>query len=91
MEGEAFHSEDLGFVWDKLSPAERQDEQAKALATQMHTSWIAFIQGKTPSADGLPPWPEFDLTTRATMILDRVSRVEDDPNASERALWTAVM
>ena len=30
LEGEAYHSEDLGFVWDKLSAAERQDEQAKA-------------------------------------------------------------
>ena len=91
MEGEAYHSEDLGFVWDKLSPAERQDEQAKALAAQMHTAWIAFIQGKTPAAASLPAWPQFDLKKRSTMILDRVSRVEDDPNAAERALWTDLM
>ncbi len=91
MEGEAYHSEDLGFVWDKLSAVERQDEQAKALATQMHTAWAAFIQGKTPAAEGLPAWPQFDLTTRSTMILDRVSRVENDPNAAERALWTGLM
>ena len=91
LEGEAYHSEDLGLVWDKLSPAERQDEQAKALAAQMHTAWIAFIQGKTPTAEGLPAWPQFDLKTRATMILDRVSRVENDPNGAERALWKGVM
>ena len=91
LEGEAYHSEDLGFVWDKLSPAERQDEQAKALAAQMHSAWIAFIQGKTPAAEGLPAWPQFDLETRKTMILDRVSRVEADPNAAERALWTGLM
>lgn len=91
MEGEAYHSEDLGFVWDKLSAAERQNEQAKALATQMHTAWIAFIEGKTPSAEGLPAWPQFDLKTRSTMILDRTSRIENDPNAAERALWTGVM
>lgn len=91
LEGEAYHSEDLGFVWDKLSPVERQDEQATALAGQMHTAWIAFIRGKTPAAEGLPAWPQFDLKTRATMILDRVSRVENDPNAAERALWTGVM
>ena len=78
-------------MWDKLSPAERQDEQAKALATEMHTAWIAFIKGKTPAADGLPAWPPFDLANRATMILDRVSRVEDDPNAAERALWNGLM
>ena len=91
MEGEAYHSEDLGFIWDKLSPAERQDEQAKGLAAQMHAAWIAFIQGKTPAADGLPAWPQFDLETRKTMILDRVSRVENDPNAAERALWKGLM
>ena len=91
LEGEAFHSEDLGFVWNKLSAAERQDEQAKALAAQMHTAWIAFIQGKTPAADGLPPWRMFDLATRSTMILDRVSRVENDPSVAERAVWAGVM
>ena len=91
LEGEAYHSEDLGFVWDKLSVAERQDEQAKALATQMHTAWTTFIHGKTPSADGLPAWPAFTLSKRSTMILDRVSRVEDDPNVAERAVWAGVM
>ena len=91
MEGEAYHSEDLGFVWDKLSPADRQDEQAKALAAQMHTAWITFIQGKTPAANGLPAWPQFNLATRSTMILDRISRVESDPNAAERALWMGLM
>ena len=91
MEGQAYHSEDIGLVWDKLSAAERQDEQAKALATRMHTAWIAFIQGKTPAAEGLPLWPQFDLATRKTMILDRVSRIEGDPNAAERALWNGIM
>ena len=91
LEGEAYHSEDLGFVWDKLSAAEQQDEQGKALAVAMHTAWIAFIQGKTPAADGLPAWPPFDLSKRATMILDRVSRVENDPNVAERAVWAGVM
>ncbi len=47
MEGEAYHSEDLGFVWDKLSPAERQDEQAKGLARSMHNAWIAFLPGQS--------------------------------------------
>ena len=91
MAGEAYHSEDLGLVWDKLSPAEQQDEQAKGLARQMQTAWAAFIQGRTPAAEGLPAWPQFDLKTRRTMILDRVSRVEEDPNAAERALWAGVM
>ena len=91
MEGEAYHSEDLGFVWDKLSAAQQQDEQAKGLAREMHGAWMAFIQGKAPAAEGLPAWPQFDLKARRTMILDRVSRVEEDPNAAERALWAGVM
>ena len=91
MEGEAYHSEDLGFVWDKLSPAELQEEQAKGLAAGMHAAWIAFIQGREPEGPGLPRWLKFDLTKRATMILDRVSRVEEDPNAAERKLWEGVL
>ena len=91
MAGEAYHSEDLGFVWDKLSKDDLQDEQAKALRDGMHGAWIAFIQGKTPAGPGLPEWPKFDLVKRPTMILDRVSRVENDPSAAERRLWDGVM
>lgn len=91
MAGEAYHSEDLGLMWDALSPEEAQDTQMKALGTQMQTAWIAFMKGKAPGADGLPSWPQFDKAKRATMILDRVSRVEGDPNAAERRLWTGVL
>ena len=37
----------------------------------------------TPEVD----WPAYDTARRATCVLDRTIRVEDDPHAALRALW----
>ena len=89
--GEAYHSEDLNFVWDKLSEPELEIAQAKALASQMHGAWTAFIQGRPPSAPGLPAWPKYTPAERPTMILDRVSSMETKPNDAELNLWNGIM
>ena len=86
--GEAYHSEDLAFVWD------REDEVGAAgavLARQMHTAWAAFVRGEAPAADGLPAWPEYTAKDRPTMVLDRVSRVETQPQERELRLWDGVL
>lgn len=90
MQGEAYHSEDLGFVWNKLDPELAQDDEAKGLAAAMQAAWISFVHGTSPAADNLPHWPQYTPTERATMILDRASRVETDPNAAELKLWTGL-
>ncbi len=87
--GMAFHSEDLGLVWDKPS---REGESAGAeasLASQMNAAWAAFLRGEAPGAPGLPFWPEYNAQTRATMRLDRTSRIEQHPQGAELALWQA--
>ena len=86
--GEAFHSEDLGLVWNKPSP-EYAPAEAQ-LASQVNTAWAAFLRGETPAAPGLPPWPAYNAGTRPTMLLDRTSQVQNAPQAAELALWHAL-
>jgi para-nitrobenzyl esterase len=56
----------------------------------MHAAWAAFIRGGEPAAGGLPAWPRYDEPRRATMVLDRASRVADDPDRALRELWSAI-
>jgi para-nitrobenzyl esterase len=91
LKGEAFHSEDLGLVWDKPNEDVSNAAAETALAKQMHAAWVAFIQGKTPGAEGLPAWPEYSSGARATMVFDQVSRVEEKPQEAELRLWDGVM
>jgi para-nitrobenzyl esterase len=40
-----------------------------------------------PNAAALPKWPAYDATTRATLIIDNETRIENDPNGEMRQLW----
>ena len=59
MKGEAYHSEDIGLVWDKPNEEITNVAAERALAKQMHAAWVAFIKGETPGAEGLPVWPQY--------------------------------
>ncbi len=91
LRGFAYHSLDVGLVWDKPNMGIAQAEAEAALARQMHTAWVAFISGETPSAPGLPQWPRYDTTRRATMVFDVQSRIEDRPQEAERRLWDGLL
>ena len=54
---------------------------ARAASEAMMTRFMKFA--RTGRAD----WPQYRLDRRATMIFDRVNRVEDDPRGWERALF----
>ena len=91
MHGLAFHSEDLGLVWDKPDQAEANAAAEAALARQVHEAWVEFVRGGVPGAKGLPPWPEYTPEARATMVLDVVSHVEQKPQEKELRLWDGVL
>ena len=83
--GEAYHSFDLGFVWERLGKSE--PDTAQKLSVQMHDAWASFVKGGAPMADGLPAWPRWNPKTRPTMILADTSRMEQQPFESELKLW----
>lgn len=57
------------------------------IATAWHEAILAFVRGGAPASPGMPAWPRFDTATRACLVFDRVSVVENDPDAAERLLW----
>lgn len=87
MSGFAYHSLDVGLVWEKPHTEVANAAAEAAIAVQIHNAWAAFIRGEVPAAVGLPAWPEYRLDTRSTMILDTISHVEERPQEAELRLW----
>jgi para-nitrobenzyl esterase len=91
FKGLAFHSEDVGLVWDKPDAGSANAAAGAAMAKQIHAAWGAFIKGRGPQAEGLPEWPSFSAGSKETMVLDVVSKVETRPMAAELALWDGIL
>jgi para-nitrobenzyl esterase len=53
-------------------------QQVDALSAMMRASWIGFIRNGNPNHAGIPPWPLFEATQRATMRFDAVSGAVGD-------------
>jgi para-nitrobenzyl esterase len=91
----AAHALELPFVWNRLDQQLAQLllgndlTPFRALALQIHDTWAAFITSGSPQGGGLPAWPRYDATTRATLIIDHESRVVEDPDGTQRMLWSA--
>jgi para-nitrobenzyl esterase len=52
----------------------------------MSEAWVAFAHTGNPNNKELPKWPAFDADTRATMIFNVPSKVENDPLSSIRKI-----
>ncbi len=88
----ATHALELPFMWNTLDQPFGQmlvggDPQARVLSEKMHATWAAFARTGQPDGGGLPAWPAYRAPTRATMILDREVRVEEDPDRAVRQAW----
>ena len=59
----------------------------RQMADRLAATWVAFARTGDPNNDSIPEWPPFDSTTRATMIFDNDTHVENDPRAEIRAFW----
>jgi para-nitrobenzyl esterase len=57
------------------------------IAEAWHMAIVSFVKGGAPASAGMPAWPRFNSQARATMVFDRVSVVENDPDAVERLIW----
>ena len=78
------HALDIGMVFDNVQKSESMSgtgPEAQKIADQMSDAWLAFARS------GNPGWPAYDAKTRATMIFDVESKIVNDPNSEDRALF----
>ena len=92
--GGAAHALDRIFVWNLAESPTIQHMTGDAperiqLAHQMQQAWIAFARDGNPTIPELPAWPKYDLKQRATMLFNRESIVQNDPNSRERQVWAS--
>ncbi|MES2339719.1 MAG: carboxylesterase family protein [Pseudomonadota bacterium] len=83
----AFHTIDIPLVFGTIGAAGSQTgtgADARAASAAMQEAFVAFAK------TGIAPWPRYDLKTRATMIFDSTSRVENDPRRWQRELFARV-
>ena len=89
----SMHCMELPFVFnhpDKVQFMTGTGPDRKALAEQMSAAWAAFARSGSPNHGGLPNWPAFNPTERATMVFNNESRVVNDPYGEERRVMQAI-
>ena len=64
---------------------------ARAMARRIGDATIAFAKTGNPDCAAIPHWPAYDAATRAQMIFDDRTRVENDPNRELRLLWNQLL
>ncbi len=92
----AAHALELPFVWNQLAnPLAKlllggDTAPLQPIADQVHDTWAAYIKTGEPAGGGLPAWPRYDAARRRTLIIDKSCRVEDDPGAAQRDVWSGL-
>jgi len=60
----------------------------RLMARRLASTFIAFAKTGVPDNDQIPKWPAYDAKTRATMVFDTNTRVENDPRSAIRKYWS---
>jgi para-nitrobenzyl esterase len=79
-----FDNLEAGRIYTGISPA------AQRIADRMSAAWVAFARTGNPSHRGIPQWPAFDGTRRATMVFGDEAKVVNDPGGEERLALKAI-
>jgi para-nitrobenzyl esterase len=62
----------------------------KVMCDRLASAWVAFAKTGDPNNSQIPRWPAYDASTRATMVFDTDTRVENDPRGEIRKFWEAM-
>src|ERR1700719_4005931 len=83
----AFHTVEIPFVFDnvELTPSMvGTGPELQPMADKISSAWVAFARTGNPNYKGIPNWPVFNTSQRATMILNTECKVVNDPYGEER-------
>jgi para-nitrobenzyl esterase len=86
------HLLDLPLVFQNVEIARGMLGQGAApvtLSDRMAGAWGAFARTGNPNHGGIPQWPAYDTTARATMIFDNECKVVNNPESGEREAMAA--
>jgi len=81
------HTMEIPFAFDNVKITARLTgggPEAMALADKVSSAWIAFAHTGDPNTPKLPHWPAFNAKDRATLVIDNVSKVVNDPLKEQR-------
>ncbi len=92
---QATHASEMAFTFNSFANPDshafafhdRNDPTVRKLAEQWSNSLIAFARSGDPNGTGLPEWPRYSASDRRCMVLNKISRIEDDPDEKHRKLW----
>ncbi len=62
----------------------------KVMCDRLSSAWAAFAKTGDPNNSMIPSWPAYDSATRATMVFDTDTRVENDPRGEIRKFWESM-
>ena len=92
---ESAHAMELPFVFGLIDELESIDfigrgPDRATLMRQIQQAWIQFARSGDPNHPGLPHWPRYERTRRATMLLGLDSKVLEDPFGAQRRSWDGI-
>jgi para-nitrobenzyl esterase len=83
------HALDLPLVFNNIETSRSMvglGPEPQRVADQMSAAWIAFARSGNPNTEGLPEWRPYDLKSRATMIFNLNSHLQNDPYSEIRQI-----
>ncbi|HSW58786.1 MAG TPA: carboxylesterase/lipase family protein [Dehalococcoidales bacterium] len=86
----ACHALEIGFVFGDPEPTFcGSGPDVDKLSDEIQRAWSAFARTGNPSIPQLGDWPQYSAK-RETMILGKISHVEEAPYEEERAIWDKI-
>lgn len=92
----ASHASELPYVFGTLPQKMNKQavqfrlgglKAAKIISRRMQTRWLSFANTASPEEQSGLPWPEYNESTRTTLLIDEVDSVVDDPDGDVRSAW----